>query len=174
MKFTDLNLAPVIGKSLLVIEGKEVTIKDYLPMDDKIKFLEFIVNNSLDERTGCFSPVRIEIYYSIGLCHWYAGMEFTEEDLANATTVYDILETNNIIDKIIERIDCEDVAFMKSLVKDTIADIARYNSSAAGIIQTMSSDTTGLSKEISDILEKVKNGEGMEQLSVIKDVVGKD
>mgnify|MGYP006926996284 FL=1 len=63
---------------------------------------------------------------------------------------------------------------MKSLVNDTINDIARYNSSAAGIIQSMSNNAGGLDSQITDILEKIKNGEGMETLSVIKDVVGKD
>lgn len=175
MKFTDLELVPNIKESTVTIaEGKELTVKNYLPIADKIRFLEFVVTNALDETTGCFSPVRTEIYYAIAVCRWYAGMEFTEEDLANVTTVYDVLDTNNIINMILSKIDERDSEFMRSLVEDTVTDIARYNNSAAGIIQMMSANAGGLDTQISDILEKIKNGEGLEQLSVIKDVVGKD
>lgn len=63
---------------------------------------------------------------------------------------------------------------MEDLVKDTIKDIARYNSSAAGIIQMMNQNAGGLNEQITDMLNKIKNGENLETLSVIKDVVGTD
>uniref|UniRef100_UPI003078C635 hypothetical protein n=1 Tax=Dialister succinatiphilus TaxID=487173 RepID=UPI003078C635 len=62
----------------------------------------------------------------------------------------------------------------EDLVRDTLSDIARYNNSAAGIIQMMNKNASGLDTYITDIMEKIKNGENLETLSVIKDVVGKD
>lgn len=66
------------------------------------------------------------------------------------------------------------MSFISNLVEETTKDIARYNSSAAGIIQSMSNNASGLDEQITELLEKVKNGEGLEQLAVIKDVVGLD
>lgn len=149
-------------------------IRNYLPIDEKTQFIQFIVDHALDEATGCFSPIRVEVYFSIAVCKWYAGISFTEKQLNEVSKTYDLLEENRIIDAIYPCIPEDEIEFMKSLVNDTINDIARYNSSAAGIIQSMSNNAGGLDSQITDILEKIKNGEGMETLSVIKDVVGKD
>ena len=124
--------------------------------------------------TGCFSPVRVEVYFSIAVCKWYAGITFTDKQMTEVSKTYDLLEENGVIDKIISVIPENEINFMNELVNDTIDDIARYNSSAAGIIQAMSANADGLDNQITEILDKVKNGENMETLSVIKDVVGKD
>ena len=68
----------------------------------------------------------------------------------------------------------DELEFIQDLVKDTISDIARYNSSAAGIIQMMNQNASQLDTQITNILDSIKNGENLETLSVIKDMVGKD
>lgn len=174
MNFTDMNLVPQITERQITIKDTVLNVKSYLPIDDKANFIEFIVNGALDDNTGCFSPLRVEVYYGVALCRWYANMMFTEKDLQNVATVYDILETNDIIRSIESCIPSAELDFMKDLINDTITDIARYNSSAAGIIQMMSADASGLDGQLNEILASIKNSEGLEQLSAIKDVVGKD
>lgn len=149
-------------------------VLQYLPIDEKTKFLQFVVNGALDERTGCFSPLRVEVYYSIAICKWYAGINFSDKQLSEIGKTYDLLESNNIIGNILDSIPKDEKEFMRELVNDTIKDIARFNSSAAGIIQQMSTNTEGLDSQLTEILDKIKNGENLETLNVIKDVVGKD
>ncbi len=174
MKFTELGLTPKIDEKTLMLGDLELHIKKYLPVDDKANFIQFIVDSSLDDNTGCFSPLRVEVYFSIALCRWYAGIEFDIEDLTHVSTVYDTLETNDITRAIIHSIPDEELEFLQELVQETIADISRYNSSAAGIIKTASLDANGLDNQITDLLEKIKNGEGLETLDAIKNVVGTD
>lgn len=174
MNFTDMNLIPQISEREITIGNNKLNVKSYLAIDDKANFIEFIVNGALDDNTGCFSPLRVEVYYGIALCRWYADIMFTEEDLQNISTVYDILETNHVIDYIESCIEGTELNFIQDLVKETIADISRYNSSAAGIIQMMSTNASGLDGQLNEILASIKNSEGLEQLSAIKDVVGKD
>ena len=157
-----------------VDDDTTLEVRSYLPIDEKTKFLQYIVNNALDETTGCFSPIRVEVFFSLGLCQYYTNLSFSEKQLTNPSKTYDLMEENGFIDKVIALIPENEIEFMKELVKDTITDIARYNSSAAGIIQTATSNAGGLDTQITEILEKIKNGENLETLSVIKDVVGKD
>lgn len=151
-----------------------IEVCNYLPISEKTKLLQFVVDGALDETTGTFSPLRVEVYFAIAVCRWYAGITFTEEDLVNVAAVYDALDTNGVINAIMAAIPEEEMMFIRALVEETIEDIARYNSSAAGIIQNMSSDASGLDTQLNQILDKIKNSEGLEQLAVIKDVVGKD
>lgn len=173
--FTKLGLkAKKVATSCQINDNISLEIRQYLPIDEKANLIQFIVNHALDQMTGCFSPVRVEVYFSIAVCKWYAGITFTDKQMAEVSKTYDLLEENGVIDKIISVIPENEINFMNELVNDTIDDIARYNSSAAGIIQAVSANADGLDNQITEILDKVKNGENMETLSVIKDVVGKD
>ena len=58
---------------------------------------------------------------------------------------------------------------MYTLVEETTKNIARYNTSAAGIIQAMSNNADGLDKQISDIVSKLQSRENLELLDAIKD-----
>lgn len=175
MNFKDLNLIPKVGYTEVKI-GEDTTLKvaNYLPIEDKGNLITFVVDLSLDDTTGCFSPVRVETYFALAICRWYADISFDEEDLQKVALTYDTLETNGVISAVMSAIPNDELNFIQDLVKDTVADISRYNSSAAGIIQMMNQNASGLNKQITDVLEKIKNGENLETLSVIKDVVGTD
>ena len=172
--FNQLNIQPCIETKCIHCGDTAIEVQSYLPIDDKAKLLQFVVNGALDEVTGTFSPLRVEVYFTIAVCRWYAGISFTEEDMVNVAQVYDALDTSGLIENIMDAIPEEEMFFIKGLVEETVTDIARYNASAAGIIQNMSNSATGLDEQITTILEQIKNGEGLEQLSAIKDVVGKD
>lgn len=175
VNFSDMNLTlQMETEELHISEDLVLNVKTYLPINDKADFIQFIVTGSLDSMTGCFSPVRTEVYYAIGLCKWYAGIELTEDELADAAALYDILETNNLIRAIESCIPAEELDILHALINDTLDDITRYNNSAAGIIQAMSNNADGLDGQLASILEQIKNSEGLEQLSVIKDVVGNE
>ncbi len=156
------------------IGDTQILVRQYLPIDEKTKFIQFVVDNALDENTGCFSPIRVEVYFSIGICKWYANITFTDKQMKDISKTYDLLEENKVIDLITSAIDKNEIQYMNELINDTVKDISRYNSSAAGIIQMISSSTGDLDKQVTDILEKIKNGEGLEQFAAIKNAVGTD
>lgn len=157
-----------------VNDAINLEVRNYLPIDEKAALIQFVINHSLDDMTGCFSPVRVEVWFSIGVCKWYANISFTEKQLTEVGKTYDLLEENNIIKMIFSGIPEGEITFMQELVTETIDDVARYNTSAAGIIRSMTSDAGNLNTELNGILEQIKNAEGLENLSAIKDMVGTD
>ena len=50
----------------------------------------------------------------------------------------------------------------------------KYNQSFVGMIQTISNKNEGMDATITDILDKIKNKEGIETLDVIRDIMGKN
>ena len=176
MNFKDLKLTPKVSFTDIKIgEDSVLKVASYLPIEDKGNLITFVVDMALDTTTGCFSPVRVETYFALAICRWYGDMVFDDDDIQiNVALTYDTLETNGIIDAIMNAIPKDELEFIQDLVKDTISDIARYNSSAAGIIQMMNQNASQLDTQITNILDSIKNGENLETLSVIKDMVGKD
>ena len=174
MKFTDLDITLKDKTTKVGVPelGVELTVRQYLPIDEKAGLLQFIVANAIDNMTGCFSPLRLEVYFAISVCRWYAGITFDDVSLEETGIVYDKLEQSGIIDLVMAAIPDEELEFLQDLVNDTAADIARYNNSFAGMIKYASDNSKGLNSQITDVLEKIKNSEGMEQLEVFRGALG--
>lgn len=175
MNYSDLGLDIEYKKvEVQLIGDKKLEVLTYLPVREKTEMLQFIINNVIDPKTGCASPIRTEIYFSIAVCHWYGGIDFSNEDMANIEKVYDALELNKVIQAIIDYVPYDEINFMRDLAEETVADVARYNSSAAGIIQSMADSSGSLDKQLSDIIQKVQSREGLEMLDMIKNEGKKD
>lgn len=175
MNYSDLGLDIEYKKvEVQLIGDKKLEVLTYLPVREKTEMLQFIVNNVIDPKTGCASPIRTEIYFSIAVCHWYGGIDFSNEDMAKISDVYDALELNKVIQTIIDYVPYDEINFMRDLAEETVADVARYNSSAAGIVQSMADSSGSLDKQLSDIIQKVQSREGLEMLDMIKNEGKKD
>lgn len=175
MNYSDLGLDIEYKKvEVQLIGDKKLEVLTYLPIKEKTEMLQFIVNNVIDPKTGCASPIRMEIYFSIAVCHWYGGIDFSNEDMAKISDVYDALELNKVIQTIIDHVPYDEINFMRDLAEETVADVARYNSSAAGIVQSMVDSSGSLDRQLNDIIQKVQSKEGLELLDMIKNEGKKD
>lgn len=174
MQFEDMNLQVNIATNIVKCGDIELEVKEVISMAEKIDLIQFVVNNTIDQLTGTGSPIRTDIWYTIAVCKWYGGIEFSDEDIQNVTETYDALDFSGLAGQIMNAMDQDERVYLEQVVNETIQDISRYNTSAAGIIHSMSGRAFGLDEQITELLEKVKNGEGLEQLAAIKDVVGLD
>lgn len=159
-------------KEISLSDDSSIRVLQYLPVDGKSSLIQYVVSIAFDEMTGCFSPIRVDIAYSIGLMRAYCGIHFEED--ANIVEAYDFLEKNGILDKVVAAIPEDERVYMEKLVNETIEDIVKYNHSFAGMVQMMKSDAEGLDASIKKILEQVRNKEGLEVLDQIRNVVGTD
>ncbi len=175
MNFKDLNL-PEGKKSPVTVKVNDaisLEVRMYLPIAEKIALLNYVVDHALDENSGRFSPVRVELFYALAVAHWYADIVFEDDVLA--LDAYDRLECSGVLNRIIGAIPESEYKFMSDLVDTTTKDIADYNSSFAGILQLANSEAGGLSNQIDEILKKVNSREGLEFLSEMKNnVAGTD
>lgn len=173
LNFKDIATKNKVESAIVDLgEGVQFEVSKYLPISHKGELITFVVNGAIDPNTGCFSPLRTEVFFTVGLVKWYTTIEFSEEELLNIGDTYDKLEVSGLVDKITDIIPEDELKFMQELVKDTTADITRYNNSFAGMMTAMSGEASSLDDQLTEILNKIKNKEGMELLSVIKEEMG--
>ncbi len=161
-------------KEIEIGMGPEYTIRvlQYLPIQGKSNLLQYVIDLAIDDNTGCFSPIRVNVAYSIGVMRAYCGVHFDDEQ--NVLEAYDVLERTGILNKVMGAIPEEERNYMESLINDTIEDIVRYNTSLSGMLQNMTKDTNNLDESLKKILADVKDRKGLEILEEIKNVVGTD
>ena len=164
LAFSKLNLKLNKDVKEVKIGENVIEVLQYLPQTEKAELVEFVLLNALDERTGCFSPIRIETFFTIGVIKFYTNLTFTDKQLSDIVKLYDLLECNGIVTQVMAEIPEEELAFINIAVEDTAKDIARYNNSFAGMISNMTTKADGVDNQFTAIMEKLQNSEGLKEL----------
>lgn len=172
--FTKLGLKVNKDINTLTFNNNEIEVKQYLPQTEKAELISYILENSIDNITNTFSPVRLEVFFALGLVKWYTNITFTDKQfIEGAVKTYDQLQSSGLLDAIInDGFEINEYRYIERLVNETVKDYEDYANSFAGVMSAMNSDAFNMNKEIDEIMTKIRNKEGLEELAVIRDIVG--
>lgn len=151
--------------------GVEIEIKQYLPMEDKAEFLQYLLETTIDPATNSSSPIRFEIYYNLGLVQWYCNIVMTDKQKEDLYKLYDMMQTSGFFAVVQNNIPETEARDMYMLAQKTVKSFEKYANSFAGTMTSISSDANNLGAQIDDMLSKVRDKEGLEELAVIKDAI---
>lgn len=158
-----------IDPKVINISGEEITVIQYLPMADKIAFVENILAEVFDS-TGLSSPIRTEVYFYLNLIKTYTNISITDKMMENAGKTYDLLEMNHIIEAVIENIPKDEFEALFDYVSDTVEHIEQFNYSLLGVMKTVGKDYSTTNISLDNVMEQFKEIEGSE---VLRDVLTK-
>ena len=102
VKFNELNLTLNNEIKKVNVNGIEINVMQYLPVEDKVNLVQIalqqaMVNNMYDE-------ALIEAYFYTYMVMYYTDLEFTDEEKAEPLKIYDLLESNNVFEAIFNEI----------------------------------------------------------------------
>lgn len=167
--FTKLGLKKVDAIKKITINNIEIEVKQYLPIDDKIKIITNVLENSADDNNFS-NPVKADVYTCLEIIYAYTNMTFTEKQKEDPTKLFDLLEENNIINTVINAMDEIEYKTLFDWIQNTITAYYKYKNSVLGILETISADYSNLKLEASDIQKKIADPQN---LSLLKDVLTK-
>lgn len=149
----------------------EVEVLQYLPVDDKLKLIAAVLNNTADDNNFA-NPVKVEIIGSIEIIKAYTNLNFTEKQLEDPAKLYDLLEQNNIINIIIGAIPSQEYQFVLNGINETIEAYYKFTNSALGILTLMGQDYNNLDLDASAIQEKIGNPDNLKFLKEVLTKLG--
>lgn len=149
----------------------EIEIKQFIPVEEKLNIVSSIINKSVDDN-GYYNAGKLEIFTCLEIIENYTNVSFTDEQKEDPTTLYDLMYWNGFFDKIFSFIPEEEIDFIRSVTKETIKSIYAYKNSAVGILETVSNDYEGLSFEVNDLYEKIRDPENLDLLKAIVTKLG--
>lgn len=168
IKFSDLNLSLVEDITEVNINGQYIKVKQYLPVEKQIEIISNVLRNSADDNNFA-NPTKVEVFFNLELIYAYTNLEFSEDEKENPTILYDILESNDIISKIIDAIPSIQYADLLERTMTTIENYYKHTNSALGILEQISTDYKGLDLDAEKIKEKIDGP----SLDLVKDIVEK-
>lgn len=168
--FNKLNLTKNTEIKTININDNDIEIKQYLPVEEKLELISYIVNMAHDEDYNFSNPVKVEVFAGIGIIKYYTNITFTEKQLENPAKIYDLLNSNNVINNVIAAIPSNEYDEIRTGIEETIKSIYQYQNSALGILDTIGQDYSDLNLEAESINEKLSNPDNMK---LLRDVLAK-
>ena len=167
--FSKLNLKKIDKVQVVTINGLEVEVKQYLPISDKIDIITNVIENSADDNNFA-NPVKTYVLSHLEIIYAYTNLSFTDKQKEDPAKLYDILETNGIIDSIILAMPPSEYDNLIEDITSTIDAYYKYKNSALGILEAATTDYKNLDLEASDIQKKIADPDN---LTLLKDVITK-
>jgi hypothetical protein len=78
-----------------------IEVKQYISVNDKLKLISDVINNSYDEQNNFANPVKMKVYTGIGIIEYYTNINFTDKQKEDTVKLYDSFESNGLLNQII-------------------------------------------------------------------------
>lgn len=148
-----------------------IEVKQYISVNDKLKLISEVINNTIDEHSFC-NPVKVKVYLALGILDYYTNINFTEKQKEDSVKLYDLFESNGLLNQIYHVIPGEEFNNLTTGAWDSINAIYTYNNSAMGIMDNLGKDYSNLNFDASVIQEKLGNAENVEFLKEVMAKLG--
>ena len=132
MEFNKLNLKKIDKEVNIVINNEKIAIKQYLPISNKIDLVQIALQQSLED--GVYNEGLLTAYFHTYVVMFYTNLEFTDEEKQDILSIYDILETNGIIEKVCNAIPKVEFDDLVDLLNGQQKNNVEFKQSAAYLI----------------------------------------
>lgn len=169
LPFSKLKLTKKEDIKTITINEQEIKVKQYLPVADKLELIANTLNNAADDNNFS-NPVKLDVFGTLEIIYAYTNLSFTEKQKEDPAKLFDLLETNGVIDAIIKEIPEIEYKNLIAAIEETSDAFYKYHNSVLGILEQVSADYSALDFDATNIQKKLADGENVEFL---KDVMTK-
>lgn len=168
--FGKLNLKSNIKSGIIHKNDVEIEVRCYLPIEEKRKLVEEVVNNVLNNSDNKFiNPLAVEFYTALALVDYYTNISFTEKQKEDKEKLYDLFVSNEIIDNLKDMLGTEYMN-LNSQIWQVLNAIKAYDNSVYGIMDNLGKDYSNLDLDATAIYDKIADPDNM---TLLKDVISK-
>lgn len=129
----------------------DIEVLKYLPIEDKYNLVMVALEKSLLE--NIYNPIKLDMYFHLFLVYMYTNITFTDKQREDESKLYDTLQSNGLIDMIIEAIPEEEYDLLYTLLLDTKDAMEINRKSLSGIINSLISSLPKNAEAMQDILD---------------------
>lgn len=149
--FASLKLKTKDEIKTININDKEIEIKQYLPIEDKYDLIMISLQQA--KENGIYNELKLEMYFNLNLIFMYTNLTFTDKQRESLSTLYDILESNDIFTQVIEQIPENEMDFLYDLVERIGDATVNYENSFAGVANNIITSMPENAQAAADIVD---------------------
>lgn len=147
-----------------------IEVKQYLPIAEKSELITRVLNNSVDENTGYYNLLKLDMNLGLEIVYAYSNISFTEKQKEDPMKLYDMLNASKVLNLIIGLVPDGEFYYLNKTTYEMANNIVVYRNSAMGIMEAISTDYSNLDLDATDIQKKLNDPDNM---ALLKDVLTK-
>lgn len=124
-------------------------ILKYLPIKEKYNLITNVLQKSYEN--GIYNPLKMDMYFALNLVYLYSNISFTDKQKEDEEKLYDTLQSNGIMDTIIDAIEDEEYNNLYTMLIETEDKYYQYRKSISGILNEFSNQVN----ENADFLKEI-------------------
>jgi hypothetical protein len=132
MNFNELELKINDKVRILKFKNKDIKVKQYLPIQDKLNLIQIALQQSLDE--GVYNDGLLTAYFHTYVVMFYTDLEFTEEEKQDVLTLFNLMDSENLIGSVIELIPQSEFGDLLEMLNNQQKNNMIFKQSAAYVI----------------------------------------
>ena len=150
------------------VNGKKIEVQQYLPVEEKLSLVSVSLQRSLE--SGVYNSIKKDIFFHLNLIFMYTNILFTEEERKDPFVLYDKLDSNNIINKVVDVIPDTEYDFLVKSMEEQEAALIKYQTSVAGILDNFITMLPAQAQAAADIVENFDKDKYLEVIDFAKSV----
>lgn len=132
------------------IEGTEIEVLKYLPVEDKYSLINITLQSA--KEGVLYNPVKLDAYFHIYLVMMYSNISFTDKQKEEPLKLYDVLKSNGLLDKIILAINEEEYNDLIKYLNQQEEDVYHYKNTISGTISEIIEQLPARADELGNII----------------------
>ena len=169
--FTKLKLSSDIVPKELEWGEQKIEIKQYISIQDKLTFIGDVLNSAADENRF-YNMGKINMFFSLKVLDYYTNLSITDKQKENSVKLYDDIIASGFYGAVFKLIPEDEIGFVYNTMMDTIEQVYKYQNSAYGIMDAISTDYEGLNLDIQELSKKLGDKEGVKFLDQVLTKMG--
>lgn len=153
MLYKDLRLKTKENTRTISIEGQDINVLQYLPVRDKNDLVQIALQNSREN--GVINEIKLEVYFNMYIVYFYTDLVFEDEEKADSGQLYDELQSNHILTRILGAMDENEYDYLVDYLNKMRKAQDAYENSAAGVIKMLIQDLPKNATAAADLLKDV-------------------
>lgn len=149
--FTSLKLKMKEEVKTIDFNESKIEVKQYLPIRDKIDLVDITLQKSREDRL--YNPLKVNMYFHLNLIYLYTNISFTEKQREDEEKLYDLLDSNGLIDLIVSNIPEFEYKDLLEKTTEKIKHELKYNTTAAAIVSKLINDLPKNAQAAANIVE---------------------
>lgn len=149
--FASLKLKVKDEIKTININNKEVEVKQYLTAEDKYDLIMISLQQA--KENGIYNDFKLDMFLHLNIVFMYTNLTFTDKQRENLPGLYDILETNGIIDLVVKNIPEEELSNIYAAVSEIKDSLVAYENSFAGVANNFITNLPENAQVAADIVD---------------------
>lgn len=132
ISYAGLKLKVDSEVKIVDINGNNVEVLQYLPVDDKYSLINITLQKA--KEGAIYNPLKKDMFFHLHLIYMYTNISFTDKQREDESKLYDTLVSNGVLDKIIEAIPENEFNLLYSYLNDQEQEILKFRNTVGGAL----------------------------------------